>query len=166
MPLVEPLEYKEEKKVKEFVIVIDTSASCKGPLVQGFLKKTYSILKQSENFFQKVNVHIIQCDMEVQSDTKITCQEDFDLFLKEGKLRGFGSTDFRPAFSYVDEQIEKKEFENLKGLIYFTDGYGIYPERMPDYETIFVFLNEDEKKPVVPVWAIEVVLNEAELENI
>lgn len=164
MPLIEPLEYKEVKKVKEFVIAIDTSASCRGPLVQAFLKKTYSILKQSENFFHKVNVHIIQCDMEVQTDTKITCDEDFEAFLKSGKLRGFGSTDFRPVFDYVDDQIAKGEFENLKGLIYFTDGYGIYPDRMPDYDTIFVFLNEDDKKPAVPVWAIEVVLSEPELE--
>jgi predicted metal-dependent peptidase len=165
MPLVEPLEYKDVKKVKEFVIVIDTSASCKGPLVQAFLRKTYAILKQSENFFHQINVHIIQCDREVQSDTKITCDEDFDAFLASGKLRGFGSTDFRPAFSYVDEQIAKGEFENLKGLIYFTDGYGIYPDRMPEYDTIFVFLNEDEQKPEVPVWAIEVVLGEPELET-
>lgn len=164
MPLVEPLEYKDVKKVKEFVIAIDTSASCRGPLVQAFLKKTYSILKQSESFFHKVNVHIIQCDMEVQSDTKITCDEDFDVFLASGKLRGFGSTDFRPVFDYVDEQIAMGEFENLKGLIYFTDGYGIYPDRMPAYDTIFVFLNEDDKKPEVPVWAMEVVLDEPEIE--
>lgn len=164
MPLVEPLEYKEVKKVKEFVIAIDTSASCREPLVQAFLKKTYSILKQSENFFHKVNVHIIQCDMEVQTDTKITCQEDFDVFLKSGKLKGFGSTDFRPVFAYVDKQIASGEFENLKGLIYFTDGYGIYPPGMPAYDTIFVFLNEDEVRPKVPVWAIEVVLGEPELE--
>lgn len=164
MPLVEPLEYKDVKKVKEFVIAIDTSASCRGPLVQAFLKKTYSILKQSESFFHKVNIHIIQCDMEVQTDTKITCDEDFDVFLASGKLKGFGSTDFRPVFDYVDEQVAKGEFENLKGLIYFTDGYGIYPHRMPAYDTIFVFLNEDDKKPVVPVWAMEVVLDEPEIE--
>lgn len=165
MPLVEPLEYKDVKKVKEFVIAIDTSASCRGPLVQAFLRKTYSILKQSESFFHKINVHIIQCDMEVQSDTKITCDADFDAFISSGKLKGFGSTDFRPVFDYVDEQILKGEFENLKGLIYFTDGYGIYPDRMPDYDTIFVFLNEDDKKPRVPVWAIQVVLGEPEIEG-
>ena len=29
MPLIEPLEYRETNKVKEFVIAIDTSASCR-----------------------------------------------------------------------------------------------------------------------------------------
>lgn len=32
MPLIEPLETKEERKVEDFVIVIDTSMSCKGEL--------------------------------------------------------------------------------------------------------------------------------------
>lgn len=31
MPLIEPLETKEMKKIEDFVIVIDTSMSCKEP---------------------------------------------------------------------------------------------------------------------------------------
>ena len=166
MPLIEPLEYKELKKVREFVIVLDTSASCRGGTVQAFLRKTYSILKEEENFFHKINVHILQCDNEVQSDTKITCDADFEDFLKHGKLKGFGGTDFRPAFAYVDSLAEEGEFENLKGLIYFTDGLGIYPERMPDYHTIFAFLEDDfgeQMQPQVPPWAIKVVLEAEDL---
>ena len=158
MPLIEPLEYKDAKKVKEFVIALDTSASCRGPVVKEFLNKTYSILKGAENFFTRINVHIIQCDNEVQSDTKITCDEDFQAFLAHGKLQGFGATDFRPVFDYVDRLLEQGEFENLKGLIYFTDGYGIYPERMPGYDVIFAFLEEDEMRQSVPPWSMKVVI--------
>lgn len=165
LPLIEPLEYKETKKVREFVIAIDTSASCRGPLVQAFLQKTYSILKGSENFFHKINVHIIQCDNEVQSDTKITSDEDFEAFIKYGKLNGFGATDFRPVFDYVEKLKAQGEFENLKGLIYFTDGYGIYPERMPDYDVIFAFLDEDENRAPVPPWSMKVVLESEFLEE-
>lgn len=165
VPFIEPLEYHEVQKIRDFVIALDTSASCRGPVVQAFLKKTYSILKGSENFFHKVNVHIIQCDNQVQSDTKITDEEDFDRFIAHGKLTGFGSTDFRPVFEYVEKLAEQGEFENLKGLIYFTDGYGIYPERMPDYDVIFAFLEKDDKKPQVPGWAIQVVLDSEELEE-
>ncbi|MBQ9141499.1 MAG: hypothetical protein IJX63_06850 [Lachnospiraceae bacterium] len=157
MPLVEPLEYREAKKVKEFVIALDTSASCRGVVVREFLNKTYSILKGRENFFSKINVHIIQCDNTVQQDTKITCQEEFEAFLKNGRLQGFGGTDFRPVFEYVDKLREQGEFENLKGLIYFTDGYGIYPERMPDYDVMFAFLEEDEHRAPVPPWALKVI---------
>ncbi len=160
MPLIEPLEYKDAKKVKEFVIALDTSASCRGPVVKAFLNKTYSLLKGSENFFTKINVHIIQCDNEVQSDTKITCDEDFQAFLAHGRLQGFGATDFRPVFDYVDSLLEQGEFENLKGLIYFTDGYGIYPERMPGYDVIFAFLEEDELRQPVPPWSMRVVIED------
>ncbi len=165
MPLVEPLEYRDAKKVREFVIALDTSASCRGSVLRSFLRRTYSILKGTEQFFQKINVHIIQCDNEIRSDVKITCQEDFDAFLRTETLKGFGSTDFRPVFAYVDGLLERGEFENLKGLIYFTDGYGVYPERMPDYEVIFAFLGEDDRAPAVPPWAIRVVLEEEELEE-
>ncbi len=165
LPLIEPLEYKEAHKVKEFAIAIDTSASCRGPLVKAFLQKTYSILKGTENFFHKINVHIIQCDNEVQSDTKITCDDDFDNFMKYGKLNGFGATDFRPVFDYLDKLKEQGEFENLKGLIYFTDGYGIYPEKMPDYDVIFAFLDEDENRAAVPSWSLKVILESDSLEE-
>ena len=165
MPLIEPLEYKDRKKVKEFVIAIDTSASCRGELVKEFIRKTYSILKGTEYFFQKINVHIVQCDSELQSDTKITCEKDFEEFMRNGRLKGFGSTDFRPVFEYVDRLAETGEFENLKGLIYFTDGYGIYPTQMPSYDTIFAFLEEDYRRPEVPPWAIRVVLSEEEIEQ-
>lgn len=163
MPLVEPLEYKDTKKVKEFVIAIDTSASCRGEIVREFVRRTYSILKGTENFFRKINVHIVQCDSEVQNDTKITGEEDFEEFMKNGKLKGFGSTDFRPVFEYVDKLAAEGEFENLKGLIYFTDGYGIYPAQMPEYDTIFVFLDENDKRPELPPWAIGIVLSEDDI---
>lgn len=165
LPLVEPLEYKDVKKIKEFVVAIDTSASCRGKVVQAFLNKTYSILKSSENFFRKVNIHIIQCDSQVQSDTKITCDEDFEAFMKYGKLEGFGSTDFRPVFTYANQCVESGEFENLKGLIYFTDGYGVFPEQKPPYDTAFVFLEKDFEQPQIPPWAIRLVLSDEEIEE-
>ena len=164
MPLVEPLEYKDSNKIRDFVIALDTSASCRGETVQAFLQKTYNILQAGESFFHKINVHILQCDSEVRQDTKITRREEFDDFLAHGKLTGFGSTDFRPVFAYVEQLQEKQEFDNLKGLLYFTDGYGIYPERMPDYDVAFVFLQEDENAPKVPPWAIKIVLDEEALE--
>lgn len=163
MPLIEPLEYKEVKRIKEFVIAIDTSGSVEGELVQKFVQKTYNILKQSESFFTKINLHIIQCDAVIQEDAKITSQEEFDEYLKTMKLKGFGGTDFRPVFRYVDDMIKNKEFTNLKGLIYFTDGYGDFPERQPDYHTAFVFIDDDYNNPEVPVWAIKLILQKDEI---
>ncbi len=160
MPLIEPLEYKEVKRIKEFVIAIDTSGSVAGKTVQAFMQKTYNILKQTESFFSKINLHIVQCDAQIQQDTKITNAEEFDRLLQSMQLFGFGGTDFRPVFTYVDQLIENREFENLKGLIYFTDGYGTYPTKKPNYDTAFVFLDEDYvETPDVPPWAIKLVLS-------
>lgn len=163
MPLIEPLEYKEIKAIKEFVIAIDTSGSTSGKLVQKFVQKTYNILKSTESFFTKINLHIIQCDADIQEDAKITCQEEFDEYLKTMQIRGLGGTDFRPVFTYVDKLRQEKEFSNLRGLIYFTDGCGAFPAKKPDYETAFVFVDDAYNDPGVPPWAIKLVLQKDEI---
>ncbi len=162
MPLVEPLEYKDSRKVREFVIAIDTSASCRGEVVRSFLQETYGILSGEETFFRKMNVHIIQCDHEVRRDTKITCRDELDFFLSHERLTGFGSTDFRPVFTYVEELIREGEFENLKGMLYFTDGYGVYPKAMPPYQVMFVFPDNGDEGPQVPPWAVKVLMERKE----
>lgn len=73
-----------------------------------------------------------------------------------------GVTDFRPAFSYINKLLENGEFQNLKGVLYFTDGKGIYPAKRPPYETAFLFLGEEEH-PDVPAWAMKLILHEEDL---
>ncbi len=163
MPLIEPLEYKEVKRIKEFVIAIDTSGSVSGELVQSFVQKTYNILKSTESFFSKINLHIIQCDADIQEHVKITCQEEFDEYLKTMQIKGLGGTDFRPVFKLVNKLVNDKEFTNLKGLIYFTDGYGSFPAQKPDYDTAFVFVDDEYNSPDVPPWAIKLVLQKDEI---
>ena len=163
MPLIEPLEYKDVKAIREFVIAIDTSGSTSGELVQKFVQKTYNILKSAESFFTKINLHLIQCDAAIQEDIKITSQEDFDNYLKTMKIHGLGGTDFRPVFSYVNSLVDIGEFANLKGLIYLTDGCGAFPAKKPDYETAFVFLDDEPNNYDVPPWAIKLVLRKDEI---
>ena len=158
MPLIEPQETREVKRIADFAVVIDTSMSCSGALVRRFLEETYSVLKQNDSYFRKVNVHIIQCDEKVHKDVKITSEEELREYMEHFELYGEGGTDFRPAFAYVDELIRQGEFDDLKGLIYFTDGYGIYPPRMPAYKTAFVFAEEDYTDADVPPWAIRLIL--------
>ena len=163
MPLIEPLEYREVKRIREFVIAIDTSGSTSGELVQKFVQKTHNVLKSTESFFSKINLHILQCDADIQEDVKITSQEEFDAYLKTMTIKGLGGTDFRPVFARVDELRRKKEFQNLRGLIYFTDGYGDFPEKKPDYDAAFVFVEDEYNNPDVPPWAIKLVLQKDEI---
>ncbi len=163
LPLVEPLEWKEVRKVEEFAVVVDTSMSCSGELVRTFLEETYGVLSENNSFFCKVNIHVIQCDDQVQTDRKITCREELQEYMEQLELRGEGGTDFRPAFGYVEELMRRQEFGQLKGLIYFTDGKGIYPAKAPSFQTAFVFLKEDYEDVSVPPWAMKLLLSEEDL---
>lgn len=165
LPLIEPLETRELQKVEDFVIVIDTSMSCKGELVQKFLEETYGILSREESFFRKINIHILQCDEKVQSDTVIESQEQLKSYMEGLEVRGLGGTDFRPAFLYVEKLMQQKAFTKLRGLIYFTDGYGTFPVSCPPYETAFVFFRQDYQDVDVPPWAIKLILDEDSLED-
>lgn len=151
--LVEPLETTEAHKLEEFVIAIDTSGSCSGIIVQKFLEETYGILSRRENFFRKMQVHLIQCDSMIQDHRILTSEKEWKDCMNHLKIQGLGGTDFTPVFRLVDEMLERKEIRRLKGLLYFTDGDGIYPSRKPPYETAFVFLNRQLEKQKVPDWA-------------
>jgi len=164
IPLIEPLEYRESRKIKDFVIVIDTSDSCSGDVIRKFLEETRAVLSSEELFFEDANLRIIQSDAQIQMDTVIHSPRELEMFCENFTVRGFGGTDFRPAFRYVDELMRRGEVGDLKGMLYFTDGFGAYPERKPEYEVAFVFFEEDYIAPQVPPWAIKVVLGPEELE--
>ncbi len=157
-PLIEPLEYKEVNRLEELVIAIDTSSSCSEETVRGFLGETYRILEEKENFFRKMKVYLIQCDSCIQDVKVIHSEEEWKAYSKNIKIRGRGGTDFRPVFHYISRQREKKEIRNLKALIYFTDGDGIYPQSRPEYETAFVFLEKNARMDRVPDWAYKLLV--------
>ena len=165
MPLIEPQEWKEVKKVEDFAIVIDTSMSCSGDLVKKFLEETYGVLTEAESFFHKVNIHIIQCDEMVQNDQKITDEKELKEYMEHLELIGEGGTDFRPAFEYVNHLIEQGEFYHLKGLIYFTDGKGTYPKKKPPYQTAFIFMQEEYEDVDVPPWAVKLIVDAEDLDE-
>ena len=163
MPLIEPQETKEMYKVEDFVVVIDTSMSCSGDLVKRFLEETYSVLAESESYFRKINIHIIQCDEKIQDDTVITSKEEMEAYMEDFTIVGYGGTDFRPAFEYVSSLVRQQKFHKLRGLIYFTDGEGIFPVKKPVYETAFVFVKDNYTDISVPPWAIKLVLEPGDL---
>ena len=176
MPLMEFQEQKEVHRIQDFVIVIDVSMSTRGDLVRSFLEQTYNVLTEQESYLRKVHIHILQCDEQVREDRRILSRSDLDEYMKSFSLRGGGGTDFRPAFARVRELLDQGEFSWLKGMIYFTDGMGIYPQQAPSWETAFVFMEEDirERKRrlppeergsvgAVPPWAIRLIIPEEEL---
>lgn len=161
MPLIEPLEYKDIHMVKTFVTVIDTSGSVEEEKLRRFLEKTYQILDGAQQSTDRVNFHLIQCDAKVQKDVKITSEKELEQVMDDLTLYGRGGTDFRPAFEYVEELHRSGKLTNLNGVLYFTDGMGIYPGKKPDYPVAFVYDCERlDQIPEVPAWAIRYLLDE------
>lgn len=163
MPMLEELEYRESKKIRDFVIAIDTSGSCSGELVKQFLEETVTILLDSNSFFRSVNVHIIQCDAGIQSDIKITDTEHSHDMLQRFDVSGNGDTDFRPVFDYIEQLQQRGELLQLQGLLFFTDGVGVYPKKRPPYDVAFLFFDNTYAEHLVPPWAMKLILSESDL---
>ena len=163
MPLIEPLETREVRKIEDFVIAIDTSMSTSGELVRSFLSYTYSLLKDSESFFRHINLRILQCDDQLRSDKRITNERDLRDYMEHFELIGQSATDFRPVFEHVDHLVSEGAFHHLRGIIYFTDGLGIYPKKRPRYDAAFVMLEGEAYPENVPPWGIRAILREAEI---
>ena len=165
MPLVEPPETREEKRIEDLVIAIDTSMSTSGELVREFLRCTYAILRSTETFTRRLNIRILQCDDTIRSDTAIHTMAELEAYMADFTLKGGSATDFRPVFSYVDRLRAEGAFTALRGLIYFTDGMGIYPKKRPSYDVAFVLLEEPPLSMKMPPWCIRLLLDLPTLEK-
>ena len=157
MPLIEPLESKEDNRIRDFVIAVDTSYSTSGEPVKKFLRETFQLMTEQNSFFRSAKIHLIQADEKVQSDIVITSLDQIEKIFDNFELRGGGNTDFRPVFQHVNTLLEEGEFSQLCGLLYFTDGRGIYPKKQPNYKTAFLYV-EPYETDAVPPWAIHYML--------
>ena len=68
------------------------------------------------------------------------------------------------SVSYTHLQ-ENKELTGLKGLLYFTDGQGIFPNKMPPYDTAFILMQKDYQEVEVPPWAMKIYIQEEGAEH-
>ena len=159
MPLIEPLEYREERRIDALVIVIDTSGSCARGLTRRFLELVRGLLAETGLFFRRFNLHIIQCDAEVQRDDLICDMRSFERYIERLEVIGGGGTDFRPALQHIDELRAQGRLCGLKGVLYFSDGRGIYPAQAPDYEVTFVFLKHRFDAIDTPAWVRRLVID-------
>ena len=153
IPLIEPLEYSENAKLQRLIIAIDTSGSIYGDAVKSFIKKTYSILMNTEFFKKEFEIHIVQCDCKIQRADILHSTKDLEEYINNPTLKGFGGTDFTPVFDYAEELINADKNKIFNGIIYFTDGDGIYPRNPPQFKNVFVIHDNGFDKNKMPVWA-------------
>ena len=162
MPLIEPLESRESKKIRDFVIVLDTSESTAGDLVKNFLRETFTLLKSQDSFFRQCRILVMQADNAVREETWLYDLEALDRYTESFTLVGGGGTDFRPAFARIEELRAEGPLRDMQGVLYFTDGKGIYPAKRPPFDVAFLFLENGEPPPEVPAWAMRMVLQPEE----
>lgn len=162
MPLIEENEFREERRISDLVIAIDTSASTEQGQVQRFLDETAAILRRRTNFFQQIRVHLILCDDRVQEDIVLTKPEEIEDYAAHFEMKGGYGTDFRPVFAYVEKLRAQGALPELRGLMYFTDGHGPYPTKPTDYQTAFVFDPwADIDDQAAPDWALKLYLKDS-----
>ena len=157
MPLIEENEFALRKTIRELVIAIDTSASIDENTLRTFLSETAGVLLERERFSQRFEIHIVECDAKIQEEMIITDPDELTALAGTIELKGGGGTDFRPVFRFIDDRKRKGFFRNLAGLIYFTDGFGVFPEEAPPYLTAAV-VPEDGLviQRDIPNWVLEV----------
>ena len=132
-----------------------------------FLRSTFSILKSQETFHHKMNIYLIQCDAQIQQVTVIESDLQLQSYLNDLTVYGYGGTDFRPVFAYIAQLQEQGQLHRLEGLLYFTDGLGIYPTRPVPYKTAFVFTEPElELQKDFPGWAMKLILTEDEIDTL
>jgi len=96
-------------------IALDTSGSITHKEISSFMTEAYAILSA----FSRVEIILMCCDATVHNVKKVTSMQEATSF----EVKGGGGTDFRPVFKEL--QKHNTEFE---ALIFFTDGYGTFPE--------------------------------------
>ena len=133
--------------------------------MRSFIEATFSILKKETSFSSETNIHLLQCDAAVRNDSMIRSLRELEKYMDDLELQGFGGTDFRAAFRYADELLRRRAIRHVNGLIYFTDGDGIYPEEPPAYKTAFI-LTDGKNIGKVPKWSLKMVLGRERLEAV
>ena len=114
----------ESERHGTLVFVKDTS----GSINQEILESCVSVIQGAMDTlnFDKLVV------MDV--DTKVCdVQEYYRNDEVPATAKGRGGTDFRPAFTYVEEEVPE-----ARVLIYLTDGYGPFPAEEPDVPTLWI----------------------------
>jgi predicted metal-dependent peptidase len=133
---------RRQQELLKIVVAIDTSGSTTGAIVQSFMSEVNAIV----NLFGGYEMTLLQIDAGIQDVQMYTMDNPFDP--EEFQLMGGGGTKFEPAFDHVKEEMN----DDIKVLIYMTDGYGSAPDKPPSYPVLWV-LSENGRKPCD--WGIE-----------
>lgn len=107
----------------EALFAFDTSGSIDDDELSDFLTETNWIARN----FPSIKLTLVSCDAEIQTEEEIRSKYELEKFTPKGG----GGTDFRPVF---DLAVKRR----ARLIVFFTDGYGTFPEKPPSIPTIWV----------------------------
>lgn len=116
---VEILPGKYREPEYSLAVVVDSSGSITDEMLQAFVREVSGLASM-----QGFACWWVSADCKVQSYVEPGAPPPDD-------WPGGGGTDFRPA-------IEFAAAKQVDGVIYFTDGYGEYPSKQPDFPVIWI----------------------------
>jgi predicted metal-dependent peptidase len=128
-------------------VVLDTSGSRSKDDLKMSLSEAVGIIRSRG----VSRVRLMAADCEVTMDVTLNPQDPIP-----SNFPGGGGTDFRPAFS----KIENDGGEKPALLVYFTDGWGDFPKEPPSYPVLWIVNNGDAKE--VP-WGFSVQYESLEI---
>ena len=159
IPLVEPMEEREEVRLGNLVIAIDTSGSCEEYLSL-FFTQLVGIFRDIGTKYSFDKIYLIQCDWKIKSVCVFEDIEQLAEVKHSLRMIGFGGTSFTPVFRWIDRNLLEAG-ENLDCLLYFSDGEGDFPGVRPDYPVFFVLPPRQVPFPVeIPNWIRRVYMGE------
>ncbi len=113
----------------EVAAAIDSSGSISDNEIRIFFTEILNICETYDDY----TIHLFIADSQVQQYEIIT----IDNPNMPKKILGRGGTSFKPVF----EEIEKLQLQ-INALVYFTDMYGDFPDKAPNYDTIWISTGE------------------------
>jgi len=116
----------------KLVVAVDSSGSVDDELLNTFLSELNFLMSTIPNY----EIDLLVCDDKIQEHKTFYSGD-----ILEVDLKGGGGTDFRPIFTYINENIQDTQL-----LLYFTDLDGLFPRDIPNYDVKWI-VPKEEKTP-------------------
>jgi len=119
---------RQKRKGLNAVVAIDTSGSMTEQDITKAISETWGMAMSFKSF----KFHLVFNDAEIWKVIEVR-NGNRDKILR-AIPQGGGGTDFRPVFDMVKQKLNN----NIDCLVFFTDGYGDFPEKKPPYDVYWV----------------------------